>query len=168
MTYYVEKKEGFGERGEGKEVLLARKTRHIGKGRWNGYGGGLEPGENLLTCAVRETRQESGLEVSSTDLEKVAEVTFHNTKSDGRNFSCLVHVYIISRWRGEPRASEEMMEPTWFPLANLPVSQMMPADSIWLPLILAGKKIIGTAHYGPFQRSLLRPVEITEVGRFER
>ncbi|MBI4136155.1 MAG: NUDIX domain-containing protein [Candidatus Vogelbacteria bacterium] len=38
------------------KVLLARKTRHIGEGRWNGYGGGIDSGENLIQCAIRECR----------------------------------------------------------------------------------------------------------------
>ena len=62
----------------GEEVLLARKTRGIGEGRWNSYGGGIEEGESLECCAVRECKQESKIEIKSADLQKVAEVTFHS------------------------------------------------------------------------------------------
>ncbi len=148
------------------QVLLARKTRHIGEGRWNGYGGGIEGAETLTQCVIRECEQETGVEISAADLEKVAEVTFHNNKSDGSKFSCLVHVYLARRWSGKPQESEEMASPTWFPLDQLPISDLMPADPIWLPLIFSGKKIVAEAHYGPFQRELLQPVAVKEVTGF--
>lgn len=150
-----------------KKVLLAKKTRHIGEGRWNGYGGGLEPGETLVSCAIRETQQECGVIIRPQDLEKVAEVTFHNTKTAGEKFSCLVHVFVTKNWHGEPKESEEMASPTWFAFDRLPVAEMMPADTHWVPLVLAGKKIIGRAHYGPFQRELLEPVSLKEVDSFD-
>ncbi|MFH1170184.1 MAG: NUDIX domain-containing protein [Candidatus Vogelbacteria bacterium] len=149
------------------KVLLARKTRHIGADKWNGYGGGIEGKESLAQCVIRECQQESGVEIDSADLKKVAEVTFHNTKTDGEKFSCLVHVFITEHWVGEPRESEEMVMPTWFSFDQLPVAEMMLADSTWVPLVLAGKKIIGEAHYGPFQKKLLKPVVITEVSSFD-
>ena len=150
-----------------KKVLLARKTRHIGEGRWNGYGGGVEKGQSLIECAISECEQESsGVKILPADLQKVAEVTFHNIKTDGEQFSCLVHVFIAERWVGEPVESEEMATPTWFPFDQLPVTEMMPADSIWVPLVLSGKKIIGEAHYGPFQKTLLKPVVVNEVRDF--
>lgn len=150
----------------GKQLLLARKTRHIGAGKWNGYGGGIEHGETLTQCAVRECWDESGLEIEPEDLEKVAEVTFHNTKGNGEKFSCLVHVYLARKWVGEPSKSGEMATPTWFSFSELPLTEMMPADPFWLPLVLSGKKIIGEAHYGPFQGKLIAPVFVKEVGSF--
>lgn len=148
-------------------MLLARKTRHIGEGRWNGYGGGIDPGENLIQGAIRECRQEAGIDIAAADLRKMAEITFHNNKSDGGQFSCLVHVFIVEHWSGEPRATEEMIDPTWFPFNQLPFSEMMPADPIWIPFVLSGKKIRGEAHYGPFQGKLLKPVVVTEVVGFD-
>jgi 8-oxo-dGTP diphosphatase len=149
------------------KVLLARKTRHIGAGKWNGYGGGVEPGQSLIECAISECQQESGVEIRPADLQKVAEVTFHNTKTNGEKFSCLVHVFTTEHWIGEPKESEEMSKPKWFPINQLPVTEMMPADSVWVPLVLAGKRIIGEAHYGPFQEDLLKPVVVAEADTFD-
>jgi hypothetical protein len=36
------------------EVAMGRKLRHIGAGRLNGYGGGIEHGETELEALVRE------------------------------------------------------------------------------------------------------------------
>jgi 8-oxo-dGTP diphosphatase len=147
----------------GEEVLLARKTRKIGAGCWNGYGGGPESGESLLQAAVRELFEESGLRALPEDLEKVAIMDFHNTKTDGKVFVTRVHFYMVKKWEGVPVSTEEMTDPTWFQKNDLPLFEMMPADRIWLPPVFAGKKTIGSAHYGPFQKELIGEVVCTEV-----
>ena len=38
----------------GKQVLLGMKKRGFGVGKWNGFGGKLEPGESFAEGAVRE------------------------------------------------------------------------------------------------------------------
>ncbi|KKW37034.1 MAG: NUDIX hydrolase [Candidatus Giovannonibacteria bacterium GW2011_GWA2_53_7] len=150
----------------GDEVLLARKTRKIGAGCWNGYGGGPEAGESLLCAAVRELFEESSLRALPEDLEKVAIMDFHNTKTDGNVFVARVHFYMVNKWEGVPIATEEMADPTWFKRDELPLLEMMPADRILIPPVFAGKKVIGTAHYGPFQKELIGEVSYSEVKEF--
>ncbi|MEK7653015.1 MAG: NUDIX domain-containing protein, partial [Patescibacteria group bacterium] len=87
----------------GDQVLLAKKMKAIGKGRLNGYGGGIEPGETPLKAIVREVAEESGgAYVGPEDLVKVAVADFHNTKEDGATFICRVHTYIARSWIGNP------------------------------------------------------------------
>ena len=151
----------------GKEVLLSIKTKNIGEGRWNGYGGGIEEGDRTPEeAALRELKEEAKVVASPDCLEKVAIIDFCNTKSDGSVFNCKVHVYLVSRWVGEPQVSEEMINPTWFDKERLPFDKMMLADREWLPLVLNGKKIIVSAKYGPFQKTLLGKVEICQVDGF--
>src|SRR5687768_6008393 len=107
-------------RKDGK-VLLAKKTRGIGAGSWNGYGGRIEAGESPEQTAVRELREETqedpasygGVIAQQEDLEKIAVVDFHNSKTDGSTFVCRVHFYFVEKWEGEPEVTEEMVEPTW-------------------------------------------------------
>ena len=148
---------------KGNEVLLGMKTRNIGKGCWNGYGGGTEPGETLEQAVLRELEEEAKILVSPEHLDKVAIIDFCNTKSDGSVFNCKVHVYLVSRWVGEPQVSEEMINPTWFDKEHLPLDKMLLADREWLPLVLDGKKIKAVARYGPFQKTLLGEVAIQQV-----
>jgi 8-oxo-dGTP pyrophosphatase MutT (NUDIX family) len=149
------------------QVLLAVKTKAIGKGCWNGYGGGIEGREDPKEAAVRELLEESGVVGRPEDLEEMAIVYFHNTTSNGTNFTCKVHVYGLSRWEGAVKATGEMKDPTWFGLDNLPLKTMMPADAVWLPRALNGEKFIATAHYGPFQKELLGAVSFEEVSHFK-
>ena len=148
---------------KGKEVLLSLKTKNIGKGYWNGYGGGMGAGETPEQAALRELKGEAGVTALPEHLEKVAVVDFCNTKSDGSSFNCKVYVYLISQWMGEPRMSDEMINPTWFDKEHLPLNEMLLADKEWLPLVLNGKKILASAEYGPFQKTLLSKVEIQQV-----
>lgn len=147
------------------KVLLAMKTRKIGVGCWNGFGGGVEEGETILGCAIRELEEESGLKAQPEDLEKVAIVDFHNEKSDGSTFVSRVHFFLVKDWQNEPAETEDkaMINPTFFNIDNLPYEKMMPADKEYFPLILNGKKVFVTAYYSPFQKELKRKVEIIEM-----
>lgn len=119
------------------EVLLAMKKRGFGKGRWNGTGGKLEPGEASIKCASRETEEEIG--VRALALTKVADLTFHEFHE---GVPGIVHsdVYFCDKWEGEPVETEEMA-PQWFKINDLPLNTMWPDDKYWLPRVLAGEKL---------------------------
>ncbi len=149
------------------KILLGLKTQKIGKGCWNGYGGGIEAGEHPKEAVVREFAEESGgVIIDPSSMEKIGIGYFHNTKSDGETFMCIVHFYTATAWEGEVRESEEMVTPTWFDINSLPLHLMMPTDREWLPVALAhGKKIVIRSRLGPHQKELLAPsvIEFVEV-----
>lgn len=126
---------------ENGRVLLGRKRRGMGVGKWNGFGGKIEPGETMRQCAVRELREESGIQVCPEDLELMADLYF-DQPSDG-SWSHGGMVYFVRKWEGVPVLSEEM-EPCWFFLEELPYQEMWEADRIWLPQLLSGKQLRGT------------------------
>ena len=152
-------------RGEhGDEVLLAKKTRAIGAGLLNGYGGGIEKGETPEMAMLRELEQESGIIAHPNALTKIAVVDFHNTKTDGEMFRCRVHTYVLTGWHGEAEPTEEMIEPAWYPVDALPFDRMMLADKHWMPIALAASApIYVQAWYGPKRQTLLRTVEISAL-----
>jgi ADP-ribose pyrophosphatase YjhB (NUDIX family) len=149
------------------KILLGMKTKKIGAGCWNGYGGGVEKNETNEEAAIRELWEESGgVTTLPKHLEKIAIVSFHNTKSDGETFVCKVHFYLVHAWDGEIKESGEMIHPTWFNIHHLPFDEMMPADQYFLPLALSGQKITAEAHLGPFQKELFGKVKINPVKNF--
>jgi 8-oxo-dGTP pyrophosphatase MutT (NUDIX family) len=148
------------------KVLLGLKAKKIGQGRLNGYGGGIDGEETPEQSALRELFEEAKMKASPNSFKKVAIVDFYNTNSDGFSFTCRVHVYFVYQWEGEPQETEEMLEPTWYEKNALPLDGMMLADREWLPIVLAGKKIIAEARYGPFQKTLLEKVKLRYVDSF--
>jgi len=118
------------------EVLLAMKKRGFGSGKWNGYGGKVLDTEDVMSGAIRELKEESGLSSSEKDLKHVGIVRFY---FDGKAvFEC--YVYITHKWEGRPIETEEM-RPQWYKVDELPFEEMWAADARWIPLILGGRKI---------------------------
>ncbi len=149
-----------------RSILLPKKTRKIGAGRRNGYGGGVEEGEEIVASALRELFEESEVRGKRESVKKVAELRFKNTTSDGLDWDILVHMFFVHEWEGEVKETEEMIDPKWFSFDAMPWDEMMEADQKWLPLALSGKKVIVRTHYGPLQKGLLAPIKIEEVLEF--
>lgn len=125
------------------EILLARKKRGFGVGKWNGAGGKPEPGEPIALTAIRETQEELG--VTPRDLRRVATLAFFFPPlPEYEGWDQQVCVYITEAWDGDPVETEEMA-PRWFPRDALPLSEMWPDDPHWLPLVLVGKRVC--AHF---------------------
>jgi 8-oxo-dGTP diphosphatase len=120
----------------GREVLLIHKKRGLGKGKINGPGGRLEPGESFAQAAIRETLEETGVSVS--DLEEVAELSF--VFVDGH--SIYARVFFAYEFTGEPMETDEA-DPFWHPFDKLPFEQMWEDDKEWLPPTLEGKYVRG-------------------------
>lgn len=117
------------------QVLLALKKKKIGAGLLNGYGGGIEPNETSIEAAIREVGQEAGVNLDKVDLEGRGVINFHKPKPDGI-FVCEVHIFVATYWQGTPQESDEMGEPRWFPINNLPFGDMMPGDELWMSYVL--------------------------------
>ncbi|MCB9435319.1 MAG: 8-oxo-dGTP diphosphatase [Ardenticatenaceae bacterium] len=119
----------------GERVLLGMKKRGLGVGKWNGFGGKVEPGEDVAQTAVRELYEEAGMTVADADLTPMAWLTFNMPTWDMR-----VHVFVARQWQGEPRESEEM-QPRWFNVAEIPYDQMWADDAYWLPYLLREQSV---------------------------
>ncbi|OGD68141.1 hypothetical protein A2996_00560 [Candidatus Campbellbacteria bacterium RIFCSPLOWO2_01_FULL_34_15] len=126
----------------GFKTILAKKTRKIGAGLWNGYGGKKEGDETPEETCIRELYTEAGVWIIPKHLKKVGEIYFHNMKNGRTVFTFKVHIFFVIQWGGEVTESEEMATPTEFLKDNLPYDEMMPADAEWLPFIMRGEKIV--------------------------
>lgn len=117
-------------------VLLMRKKRGVGAGLYNGPGGKVETDETPRECAVREAREELGVEVRT--LEKVGEVKF----AFGGEPTFFCHVYRSDDFTGTPEETAEAA-PEWFPADDLPYDEMWADDRHWFPHLLAGEPFRG-------------------------
>mmetsp|Transcript_123408 Transcript_123408/g.394828 ORF Transcript_123408/g.394828 Transcript_123408/m.394828 type:complete len:208 (+) Transcript_123408:3-626(+) len=112
------------------QVLLGMKKRGFGQGKWNGFGGKLEPGESVEAAAVRELREESGL--SARRMEKRGMV---QQKFVGDPVALEFHVFHVVDYDGELTESDEMA-PKWFAVEDIPYAQMWRDDEEWYPFFL--------------------------------
>ena len=119
------------------KILLARKKRGFGKGKINGVGGKMQPGETMDQTMLRETMEEIG--VVPTKYEKMANVIFDEVVKDARSLVDM-SIYIARGYEGEVTESEEM-SPMWVDIDKIPYDEMFEDDHYWLPDILAGKKV---------------------------
>jgi ADP-ribose pyrophosphatase YjhB (NUDIX family) len=99
---------------EGKIVLIKR-GNEPSKGKWSIPGGLVELGESLEQTVIRETKEETGLDVetpslmdavSNVDLDEMGKVKYHYVIID-----FLVHVK-----NGTAQASSDAEELHWVPL----------------------------------------------------
>lgn len=124
---------------EDREILLAMKKKGFGKGRWNGVGGKMDykkGDRNILDTAIRETKEEIGIDVKEIDKVAVFNFRYPYNKDWDQN----VHVFLVRGWEGEPSESDEMF-PKWFKKNEIPFDKMWDDDKYWLPHILEGKKL---------------------------
>ena len=117
-------------------ILLIHKKRGLGRGKVNGPGGKLRPGESPEAGAVREVREE--LRVTPTGVRAAGELSFQFL--DG--YSTHVYVFRADGCLGEPVETEEAA-PLWAPVDAIPFDRMWEDDRYWIPLMLDGRTFIG-------------------------
>ncbi len=142
---------------EGGNLLLAKKKRSIGIGKWNGPGGKIEPGEKPHEAMVRECEEEIG--ITPTKYYRAAEIKLHEFY-EGEPHHIFAHAFVCDDWLGEPIETEEMA-PRWFAINQLPYDQMWSDDPHWLPKILEGKLL--KAEFWLDQSDNVTKYNVTEV-----
>ncbi|KAJ8389662.1 hypothetical protein AAFF_G00115380 [Aldrovandia affinis] len=118
-------------------VLLGMKKRGFGSGKWNGFGGKVQPGETIEQAARRELLEESGLTVDT--LDKIGNIKFEFV---GETELLDVHIFRADSFNGDPTESDEM-RPQWFDLESIPYDKMWVDDRMWFPLMLQKKLFLG-------------------------
>jgi len=94
-------------RQDGKTLMVHRvkKLNDIHEGKWNGLGGKLEPGETPEECAIREIREESGLQVRALALKGI--LTFPKFAHDDDWYA---FVFVASVKVGQSASVGEMID----------------------------------------------------------
>ena len=118
-------------------LLLGKKKKGFGIGRWNGFGGKVEEGETIEEAAMRELAEEVGIEAG--ELEKIG-VNQFEWQNNENLFE--VHIFKSKNFKGVPRESDEM-SPRWFFADEIPFAEMWSDDLYWFPYFMRGKKFRG-------------------------
>ncbi len=129
----------------GPEVLLGRKLTGLGLGKVVAPGGKLEPGESPKDAAVREVREEVGLNISAESLELVGELTYPFPSTP--EWSQKSWAFRATGKFGEPAQSEELAA-SWIPVAEVPLQDMWDDAKYWLPGALEGFPAVFTFEFG--------------------
>ncbi|HEY4515520.1 MAG TPA: 8-oxo-dGTP diphosphatase [Candidatus Paceibacterota bacterium] len=143
------------------KVLLGLKKRGFGEGRWNGFGGKVEEGEDLEEAARREIEEECG--ITPKNLIKLGELTF-----DFQDEPALleVHLFKVLDFAGEPLETDEM-RPIWFHEHEIPFDSMWKDDYLWFPYFLTNRKFKASFLFDNVKDNNIIEHEIIEVADFE-
>jgi 8-oxo-dGTP diphosphatase len=108
----------------GDRILLVRRQHVHGAGTWAPPGGHLNFGESFEDCAIRETREETAVEISDVKFRVLTNDVF--TAEQKHYITIWMEAKYVS---GEPRvqAPDEESEVGWFMWSNL-------AQPLFLPL----------------------------------
>ncbi len=135
---------------KGSKTLMLHRRKHVGKiydDKWNGLGGKMEPGETPEECAVREVREESGLEAKSLKLKGI--LTFPNF--DGVD-DWMVFVYVVKKFSGNLMKVSPEGDLEWIPTKDIPKLNLWEGDRYFIklltgPKIFSGKFIYKNGQY---------------------
>lgn len=121
---------------DGKRVLLVHRNRrpndaHFGK--YNGLGGKLDPGEDVVACIRREILEESGLECDKLLLRgTISWPGFGQQGEDWFGF-----IFRVESFRGEPYAANAEGDLEWVEIDRVLELPLWEGDRHFLPLVFA-------------------------------
>lgn len=127
-------------------LLLIRKKRGMGAGKWNAPGGKLEPGESAAAAARRETLEETGLAPRDPRYTGLLEFRFADGSSSWDN---LCRVFRADAHEGELGPENDECAPAWVSTAAIPYDGMWDDDRSWLPALLEGRAFHRRYRFGP-------------------
>jgi 8-oxo-dGTP diphosphatase len=120
---------------DGGRVLFVHRTARPGdahRGKYNGLGGKLEAGEDVVAGMRRELREEAVIECD--ELRLAGTVSWPGFGSAGEDW--FGFLFRVTKFTGTPPAANAEGTLHWVPLADVPGLPMWEGDRHFLPLIL--------------------------------
>lgn len=116
------------------KVLLVHRNKRVDDihyGKFNGLGGKLEPGEDIVSGVKREILEESGLEV--TDLVLRGTINWPGFGKDGQDW--FGFLFRIDAFEGELVSENNEGTLEWISIADLAKVNFWESDRYWLDMI---------------------------------
>lgn len=105
----------FSREETGLSVLLIERVNEPFKGCWAFPGGFMDMDEDAEACAIRELKEETGLEIRS--MKQVGAFTEVNRDPRGRTVSIAYYAVIE---QSEVKGSDDAAQARWFPIDSIP------------------------------------------------
>ena len=112
---------------KGEEVLLLKRRKVHGAGSWSTPGGHLECGESLEECAIREVKEEAGVNITHVKFRAVTNDIFEES---GKHY---ITIWMQGKYSfGKPmiNAAYEMSDIGWFAWDSLPKPLFLPLENL--------------------------------------
>lgn len=109
------------------KVLFAKRLKHPGYNQWHFPGGGLEWFEEIEDCAIRETKEETDVDIKNVKIVKVINSIY---KADNDHY---VTIWVVADYAG---GEVKDMEPTkaegwdWYAWDKLPRPYFLPVKQL--------------------------------------
>ncbi|QHW32812.1 NUDIX domain-containing protein [Paenibacillus rhizovicinus] len=98
-------------------LLLKRQNTGFEDGKWSVVAGRIDGNEEVKSAAIREAKEEAGVDILPDDLDVVGVVHRKNVSSEWIDFYLKVRAWQGEITNMEPHKCEEL---TWFHLRELP------------------------------------------------
>ncbi|MBI3410719.1 MAG: 8-oxo-dGTP diphosphatase [Planctomycetes bacterium] len=118
----------------GREVLLIHRNRRPGDlhlGKYNGLGGKLDAGEDVVACMRREIREEAGLECDELVLRGT--ISWPGFGKDGEDW--FAFIFRIDRWHGTLKTENPEGTLEWVAVERILDLPLWEGDRHFLPLV---------------------------------
>jgi 8-oxo-dGTP diphosphatase len=119
---------------DGRRVLLVHRNKRPGDahlGKYNGLGGKVEAGEDVVACLSREIREEAGIECEAVRLRGT--VSWPGFGTHGEDW--FGFIFLIDRFTGEPVAENADGPLEWVEIERVEKLPMWEGDRYFLPLV---------------------------------
>jgi 8-oxo-dGTP diphosphatase len=124
---------------DGGRVLMIHRNKNPNDhhyGKFNGLGGKLEPGEDVVAGMKREIREEAGIECTALELRgTISWPGFGKSGEDWFGF-----LFRITNYDGEPHRGNDEGELVWVDVDRIASLNLWDGDRLFLPLILPADK----------------------------
>jgi 8-oxo-dGTP diphosphatase len=123
---------------DGRRVLMIHRNSRPGDlhlGKYNGLGGKLDPGEDVVAGLRREIREEAGIDCD--ELELAGTISWPGFGKEGEDW--FGFVFRIMRFHGTPLEVNPEGKLEWIEIERIPSLTLWDGDQFFLPLVFDRK-----------------------------